>query len=519
MVLDVFSIMFEADTSKLDNGVKKSENEADKLNKKLKDVDKNADNLGNGLKNLLATGLGAISAISSFGGVIGGVLNVADFVDQLSDSSKLLNINMNDLVAYQDVVIKAGGSADGLTNTIKALNGELNAVAVKGTSRSLPYFKELGISLLDTAGKARKVTDILPELADKFSKMSKEESAGIGEKLGLDSGTIVALQMGRRELEINLAKQREMFSITENQANAVSNYNDALDDSKIAMRGMSLSIGEYVLPAIQWILEKYTSFITFLKENAPFTKAVFIGLGIAISSFLLPALIRMGAASIVAFAPFYAIGAVVSGVIALFALLYDDIMTFIEGGDSAFQSLLEYMGLTSQEIEAVKQAFLSFGDFVGTIISGIGELFKLLGEVIIMVFQGAFHVIEPILFLIGRLIKEIIGGIVDAIDTIKELSGKVGEGFDASVSTVKNFLGIGGEEAPANSVLDGANSNPVNNFTNAGQNVSKNNSIKIDKVEVHTQATDTDSISRSISDSLGQEISNANNNFDDGIIG
>jgi len=510
MVLDVFTILFEADTSTLEKGTKKSEQEAGKLNKKLKETDKLADNVGNNLKDLLATGLGALTAIASFGGIVSGVMGVANYSDELAKNSRLLGENMNDLAAYQDLATKSGGSADGLTNVFKNLNTQIAEFQTTGNTGALPYFQKLGISMLDAEGKARKVSDILPELASSFENMSKVESAGIGAKLGLDEGTITLLQQGRKEFDLQIKKQKELFSITEEQAATSEKFNDAIDDSKVAFRGLFLTLSGSILPALRWLLDKFQTIIVFLRKNKDLAKGIFIALGVAIATFVIPALYKMAAASIIAFAPFYAIGAVVAGLVALFALLYDDVIAFLSGGDSAFQSLLEYMGLTADEIEAVKEAFKSFGDFVLYMIDLIADGFALLGQGIIAIFKGVFSVVEPIIKGLLTIIKEVISGISTAIDAV----GSVGNFVSGGIDAVSNFFG-GNNETPQ--AIQVANANPLNSMNTSNNNTSK--SIKIDKIEVVTQSTDPQAIANEFNRSLSEQVANANNNFDDGVLG
>jgi hypothetical protein len=68
--------------------------------------------------------------------------------------------------------------------------------------------------------------------------------------------------------------------------------------------------------------------------------------------------------------------------------------------------------------------------------------------------------------------------------------------------------------------LSSANASPFNNInSNAISNMSRNTSksVTVDKIEIHTQATDSKEISKNIGTSLQQELKNATNNFDDNI--
>lgn len=512
MVLDVFKIMFEADTKTLEKGTKKSEEQAGKLNKKLKETDKLADGVGASMKDLLATGLGALTAIASFGGIVSGVLGVANYSDELAKNSEQLGENINDLAAYQDLATKAGGSADGLTSVFQRLNEQTAEFSTTGNTGALPYFQKLGISMLDATGKAKRASDILPELASSFEGLSKLESTGIGKKLGLDEGTITLLQQGRKEFDLQLKAQKELFSITKEQAAVGEEFNDTISDTKTVFRGLFLTLSGTILPVLQWLLEKFQGVIVYLRKHGDFAKGIFIALGVAIATFLIPILGNMAIASIAAFAPFYAIGAVIAGLTAVFALLYDDILTFLDGGDSAFQRLLEWMGLTGDEIEAVRESFRAFGEFVMSIVSAIGDAFQLLGQGIAKALKGAFAIVEPIIKGILNLIRDVIGGVGKVIDTASSVKGLIGSGIDS----VSNFFG-GGEDTEEPNQVQVASSNPLNNVSN--NTATKNSNVKIDKVEVVTQSTDPQEISRSIGKSLSEEISNANNNLDDGVLG
>jgi hypothetical protein len=62
--------------------------------------------------------------------------------------------------------------------------------------------------------------------------------------------------------------------------------------------------------------------------------------------------------------------------------------------------------------------------------------------------------------------------------------------------------------------LGAQTSNSISNTTKGG----KNTSVQVGKVEVHTQATDAQGISKAIGGTMQTQMRQAVNNFDDGVL-
>ena len=325
------------------------------------------------------------------------------------------------------------------------------------------------------------------------------------------------------------------------------------------------------MPILEYFIKKLNGGIEFLAKHKDFAVGVIIALAGAITAYALPSMIRLGIATVTAFAPFYLIGAIIAGVAVAIGLLYEDLMVFLEGGTSGFQNMLEWLGFTGEEIEAIRQAFIIAGEQIGAIFDTLGTIIQALFSGLVAGGRVIFETFEPVLKLIG---EGLVGAIKLALGFIDTLSNAVGAvtdwlGFgDKDVKVTKEDitkqaldvnnkpldvkdkkLDVNNKPLDVNSkpleintdnikifdtenkakatnealnVVNKTENNPINNITpnttnQMSNSKTQNNQVKIDKIEIQTQATDSQAISKSVGANLQSELKSAVANFDDGI--
>ena len=190
--------------------LKKGEKGVEDLTEEIKEADEATDSMADQFVMLGKTALGAVAGVFALGSVVSDVLAKAQSLDDLQKFSTLIGENVADVNAWEEAVIRAGGTAESFRGSVESLNEKVVDASVKGFNEVVPFFNQLGISIVDVNGKARSTLDLLPELADSFQRLSKQESAGLGKKIGLDNSTILLLQSGRREVDALIKKQREL---------------------------------------------------------------------------------------------------------------------------------------------------------------------------------------------------------------------------------------------------------------------------------------------------------------------
>lgn len=629
MTLETLVYELTADTSKLIEAENKATNETKKLDKELQKVEDTSNTLGKSLLSMVGGFVGAIASGFALSTFVGAIASAKEYTIALENTSNQLGIARDELSAFHSVAEQNGGTVDEFNSSIINLNEKINELGNSADTMISPALNRFGVSLKDTNGVLKTSTELMPELADMFSQISKQESANIGKKLGLDNATIRMLQMGRAELDEQIKTQKELFTVTDEQVEIFQKFDKALAQNKQAFRYLGTELGSTVMPILEYFIKKINGGIEFLAKHKDFAVGVIIALAGAITAYALPSMIRLGIATVTAFAPFYLIGAIIAGVAVAIGLLYEDLMVFLEGGTSGFQNMLEWLGFTGEEIEAIRQAFVLAGEQIGAIFATLGTIIQALFSGLVAGGRIIFETFEPVLKLIG---EGLVGAIKTALGFIDTLSNAVGavadwlgfgnkdvkvtkeditkQALDVSVKNkddkqpskedlstsksdkvegsvaeyinknnkdkgsakasdaqaeldkllitvdkedttetkplenIKETKPLDVKDKPleintdnikifdtenkakatneALSVVSKAENNPINNITpntinQMSNSKTQNNQVKIDKIEIQTQATDSQAISKTVGASLQSELKSAVANFDDGI--
>jgi hypothetical protein len=542
-ILDTFYILFESDASKLDKGLADSEKKAEGLTKVIAGTDAAAGKLGNSLLSSLAELGGAVAAAFALKAMASAMFDAADQADALSKAAQAANASIEEFAAWSDIIKKNGGSVDGFAASLGGLNAQLVQLDVTGKSRAAPFLKELGINLDDAANKGKTAMDFLPQLADAFEGMDTAKAIGIGKRLGLDQATIMTLQAGRREIDAMIAREKELGTVTQRQAEISEKFNDTIDDTSHAFRSIWLGVAEYVLPPLTWMMEKFQTVAIFMRKHSDFVVGLMIAIGAAIAFYALPPLFSMAAAVVAAFAPFILAGVLVAALATAFALLYDDIMNFVNGGDSMLGQIVGRWPIIGEILKALVAQFVFFWDIAKAVGSFLVNMFDdpaaAFDKFKTDVSAGLDRLIESFPGL-----KEVIGLVTDAFtaagDTIMGVWDAIVAAIKAAISVVmgginsavsafnaaKSFLGLGNDTraavaqgqaqlgAASRSPMVSQTSNSISNSTRGG----KSTSVQVGKVEVHTQATDAAGISKAIGGTMQTQMRQAVNNYDDGVL-
>lgn len=451
-ILDTFFLLFESDASKLDKGLEESRRKAKQTTEEIKKTDEAAYKLGESIG----------SAIRQLGGFVAGYLAVRTLADsfwqavkaadKLDETADRLDVNIEALSAYGDAVKIAGGTLEGFIGSIESLNNNLAVLEVTGKSRAAPFLKQLGIDMESAGNKGKTAMDLLPQIAGALEDMGKQEGAALARKLGLDAGTIMLLQQGKQGMEELIRRQKELGVVTKAQGEAAGKWNDQLDDTRHAFRSLWLDIGLQVLPALTWVVKKFEELALWARENKTFLVGLMIAIGSAIAIFALPPLIAMAAAALVAAAPFLLLAAIVGAIATAFALLYDDVVNFMEGNDSLIGQIFDKYPAVREAVDNIGEGFKWLAETVLSVMAIIGQVWGLTWDAMWAVAQGVAALVSGIFTFwregLSGLIMQM-AGIGDAIrlaGQVFEAVGRlIGGIFDYWIQKAKAFLeSVGG---------------------------------------------------------------------------
>lgn len=590
-ILDTFYILFDSDASKLDKGLGESEKKAEGLIDKLKSVDKEGSKAGAKLFDLVGKAAGLLGLGMSIGALVAGVKETAAAYDELGKLAARFRSTTDAVDEFRDASALLGISEEKATGALMALDTAIQDTFL-GMGRAKKVFEELGVTVTDAHGKIKPTTTVMGELAEKLHGMEKGTQIRVMERLGLDPAMLklfnadfVALQ--KRMADIDRASGFNLDQAVKRSAEytkASKGLSLEVNVLKMYLEKLTEGFKIAALPIFTKAMETATKyvrmFVDFLMKHSKFTEGVFIAIAGAIAYFLIPAAINGAIAVWAMIAPFALVGLAVAAAIALFALLYDDIMNFMEGGDSMIGHVIAKWPIIGEILKAIVAEFAFFIDVAKAVWNFLVGMFD---DPAAAFEQFKTEMSAGIARLIDTFpgLKVVIGAITDAftsaantitgvweaiVAAVKAAIGVVMDGVDSVVSAYKKakaFIGFGDDEkAPAQAApgaaqstangagsaqaapakgslaspltadtraavargkeqLGAASSSPlVSQTSNSLSNTTKtkNTTVTVGKVEVKTQATDAQGISKAIGGTMQTQMRQAANNFDDGVL-
>ena len=356
--IDVLKLVFDSDASGMKRGTQEAKKGADDLKKSVLETDKAAQDMGDSFLSMVSDAKGSIASLVGLSTVTAGILNEAARVDQLGKFADTIGQNIEEIDAWGQVVARNGGTAEGFQGTLKGLTDSLTELQLTGAGPAADVLARFGISARDAGGGLKSAFDLLPEIADSFEGLSKAESLKFGQQLGLDQGTILTLQQGRFEVDQMVRRQKELGVATEEDAEIAREFNTAWKDTSQVFSSVFREIGVSVLPVLSDMLVGVQSFVQFMQDNEGLVEGIFSGMAVVLTAKLAPALLST------VFSP---AGAAIA-LIALFALLYDDVKAFLSGNDSL-------IGQISEKYPIVGDIVKSLASFVSDLFDNFGKLF------------------------------------------------------------------------------------------------------------------------------------------------
>lgn len=430
-ILKEFKIVFGLNSEPLEKGIQKSE-------KSLK-------SFGKVFGSIVAT----YFSYEVFKGIIQGY---ADFNTQLSNTLALTGGNVEEVSALGNALKRFGGNTESVTNSMKALNQHLQD-AKFGGGALIEVAKKYGIviSKYDSAEKT------IMNLASQMGRYDRQTRVAIASQLGLDDALTRAFADGGKELEKLVKKQKELGTITDEDLKISNQFNNAILDLKDIFGALTRDLARVVVPIFTKIVETFYSFVEYIRKHKILVLGFFAALLIALTPILL-AFGKMAIASVIAFAPFYAIIAVVTAI----ALVFEDIYYYFMGWDSATGKLLQKFPIFKGLVEGLRPIVMGIVDTFNSILDflknpswdNFTKILKNIGTLVVSALKLPFEYIKkavdtiiekfPIMETALKPIKIIVDSIVEVfkwlIDAISNFSlDKITEGLKSIKDDIVSF--------------------------------------------------------------------------------
>ncbi|HHZ7690258.1 TPA: hypothetical protein ACWL66_003859, partial [Morganella morganii] len=320
-----------------------------KVQNELNKTDTQYQKAGESVAGFAKKALTAVGLFMSASALVGESVARAAEIESLDKFGKKINVATADVDAFAGSVAELGG-------TREAAQSDMEAMA-----KSFGFAGNSMEKILRTADKVQGM---------KFDK-AKATLGALGVS---DDKTVELMMKGRKELERMMRVQKEYSGITRESIEQSVKFNKSMQSFKQSSGLLKNSFLEMVIPILATGLEWVSKFVGFCKENKTLITGFFIAVGIALATYYVPPMLAAAAATLAATLPIIAIIAVIALLAAAFALVYDDIMNFIDGNDSMIGRILDKYPALKTVILALWDAFKVLFDFIKTVVKVVADI-------------------------------------------------------------------------------------------------------------------------------------------------
>lgn len=360
---------------------------------------------------------GAAAGALSFGAILAGVFERADSIRAIEQTSNALGVAIEDVDAFGKAAQAMGGDAEGARDSLTDMAEKMGEAMSDAESGAAKAFKALGIGLKNADGSAKNSINGILDLAGAVEGLSKSEAIFKIKELGItDNRTVEMVLKGRKELERMLKTQKEQGTITKESAENARKLTEAMGYLKLSVSNAGASFLDSIIPALTKVLEWLGKGVDWMKENKNFVLGFFGAVAAIVAAVYLPAMISAAAATIAATWPFIAIGLAITAAAAAFALIYDDVMNFIEGNDSFIGQVVEKYPLVGKVVTWLIEAFKALWD---TLITGAKQIGGFVSAAFMQIVGGVSFAIDYLVNTIGP-IETYVADAINVFEAMKE---------------------------------------------------------------------------------------------------
>ena len=353
-VIDTLIVKLGLDNSDIRKNIKDAEKNTKNLEKTTDDL---TDSLREGatagtfLGNVLFKAMDftvqtVLRAINSYEGLI----------ENLRQVSRTTNQSIEDFQRWSYAIEFSGGNVAAFQSTFESLSKQIRQAPFTHNSTFLRGLSELGISVHNANGQIKSMSDLLLGLSGRLGGMSEGKAFLIGQRLGLDDDTIRLLREGKDAVQAYLDNTKEDGIIQKQNLEIYERLRKARVELSKSWSELSIKIGNVILPLITKLVEGLTSVAEWISENSGFIQHILelLGLfalgiaGVTLAIGLLEdrlKLLNMGLWGI-------GIGAII--------LLWDDFMTYLEGGDSVIGRVINKFNEWGKSIKETQRPVLEW---------------------------------------------------------------------------------------------------------------------------------------------------------------
>jgi hypothetical protein len=463
-------------------------------------------------------------------GVIGGVAfiksQLTEFTDaalEVDTASKTLGMDIKTFQGWQSAAEKVGLETQDMVQLFGDVSDRMYDAVLHDAGPFKDAVEDIGISLKGVKEGATSSADMLLRFAKAVEKMPKDKAHGLLTQYGFDPESIKLIMMGEKELEKLIKTGKEKARFDKQDIENAQKLWEAQQRLTAAWRTLSIIFASTVSPAVTFLTNLLSELLGWVKDNKQFIIIFFTSLAGVITGLMLPALTAMATAAWAAIAPFTPLIAAIGAI----ALVVDDLITYIDGGESAFADFWSILGTGPEIINRLNATWQGFKDIFDGVLQVLGAVWKLWVSLLNADGQGAINALESLwdgLLKINDVLVRMLEWVAQKLynllpDRIKDWLGGDESSrpeetkAEAKPGGVADSMRVGDVRPsilPPQVRAGDARPGSVSNVNNSRQMTSTTN---VGEVKIYTQATDAEGIAEGVVPALRNQTAQADSAF------
>ena len=331
----------------------------------------------------------AAKSIALIAVALGGfVRSTYEEIINLNKLAESLGTTTERLQMWQGAAEDAGVATKEVGDVWQRMNTMIAEASTNGKG-TLANFVNSGIlpSLTTVDGKIKDTESYMLELADAFANMDKQTATLVGGKLGIKGDFLDFLSQGSGSINQQLGHIKQLGVYTKEDVKIAKEFEKSLKDLRKAFNDIVRSLKTALMPVFRTIVPLLTQVargVEYLTKHMRIFIPAALAVAGVIAKSLIPGFLKLGGTALEWLkSPAFLKLALIVGVLVAIGLAIEDIMVWMEGGESVIGDYLgswEEFGPKVQK--GVQDALQWIADFVTAIQDFIQPIFDFFNDFI-----------------------------------------------------------------------------------------------------------------------------------------
>ena len=332
-------------------------------------------------------------------GIIGGIAflkdqlsGYADAVKDVEEGSKALGMDIKTFQGWQSAAREVGLESKELVELIGDVGDKMQDAVLHDSGPFKDAMEDMGLSLQGVKDGAITSSDMLLRLSKTVETLSADKGNALLRQYGFQPETIKLIMLGEQKLKDLIKTGKEKAWIDQKDIENAAKQRKALQEMSVGWQKAAAAFAGIVSPAISVVAKVLAKLFELIEENKQFVIIAFTTFATIIGVVMRGALMKMAEAAWAAMAPLTPF-LLIAGAL---ALVIDDLITYIQGGESAFGSFWKIFG----EGDELGERFKSLWEGIKNVLESVGAALKAVAKFFILIFsltgQGVVKAVEGI---------------------------------------------------------------------------------------------------------------------------